>query len=246
MTPRAAILALLTVTLVLTGCAQTEPGALGLAENQAEETTSLEPAANDESEPADPPMDPQTTADASVAPEASGDPAAPETDAIVTESSDDQPPPEMELSTRRVGTIPPGCFGTVRLFCRDANLQGYDFRGVSLRFADFWGADLTGARFDNATLLTTSFRETKLSGASFVGADLTRTVFTRSDIQGADFRQANLTYAWVDFAQAQRANFTGAQIERASFRDTNLTGATWIDGRTCVPPPFHQSIGSCS
>jgi len=93
-----ALVGLLASVLILTACSQPIPGALGLAENQAEETTSLEPAANDESEPTDPPQDPQTTAEASVAPEASGDAATPETDAIVTDSTDEQTPPN-EAST---------------------------------------------------------------------------------------------------------------------------------------------------
>jgi|GEM_PF-2730226 len=160
-------------------------------------------------------------------------------------SADPDSDPALEMSESRVGTVPPGCRGSIRLNCRGAILRGYDFRDVSLRFADFWGADLTGARFDSASLITTSFMEAKLSGASFTGADLSRSVFTRANVRGADFRNANLTYALVDQAEAQGANFTGAKFESTSLRYTNLTDAIWTNGRPCIGPPYHQSIGFC-
>lgn len=60
---------------------------------------------------------------------------------------------------------------------REANLEGCLFVGSLLNFSDFFFANLTGAKLDNATInrsggVFNSFGNTKIRGVSFIGADI--------------------------------------------------------------------------
>jgi uncharacterized protein YjbI with pentapeptide repeats len=81
------------------------------------------------------------------------------------------------------------------------DLSGEDFSGVTLDGADFephsWFFD---AKFDGASLRTTSFRECNVKCASFVGADLT----------GANFELAAIESIDLDGAILPGARFVGA------------------------------------
>jgi len=257
MTPRAAILAMITVTLILTGCAQSEPGALGLAENPTEETTtlqpdsseetpSLEPESSEETVPADSPQDPQPAAEASVAPEASSDAAAPETDAIVTESTEEQPPPDLELSaqwyqdpasdldrllcTRLRERSPDNWWKQGDVFGRDLvetckQIFNVIVVGDCLVMPDGScpGADLSGANLAGAQLARMNLHGANLSGANLAGAHMTF----------ADLSGANLDGARLDNAQLYGVNLRGASINGTSFAGAELRYATWVDGRRC-------------
>jgi len=140
----------------------------------------------------------------------------------------------VEVNGHRVLFVPPGCQALPRRFvCREAQLQGYDFRGWGLLNADFSGADLTGALFDNAELWNADFREATLSGTSFVGADLLRADFTGADAHDSDFRGANLNQGRFSSVNARGANFTGASMDVFTLVNTEFSGATWIDGQPC-------------
>ncbi|MCF8542961.1 MAG: pentapeptide repeat-containing protein [Candidatus Nanopelagicales bacterium] len=147
-----------------------------------------------------------------------------------------------ESGTRRV---PPGCRarGFNGISCVDADLRGYDFTGLQLgRFSSFWGANLSGARFDGASLQLATFFDANLTGASFEGADLARANFNKADLTKANFRAANLTSAWVTAAFAFEANFRSANLTGATFENSELARAIWTDGRVCSSS---NSFGWC-
>jgi WD40 repeat protein/3',5'-cyclic AMP phosphodiesterase CpdA len=90
------------------------------------------------------------------------------------------------------------------------SLRGTDFSRQELFNAKFTHADLTAARFVDASAPNADFRNARL-----VGADL-----TRAYLRGADFRYADLSHA-----RLLQADLGGAGIDGASFRRAKLIGA---------------------
>jgi hypothetical protein len=84
-------------------------------------------------------------------------------------------------------------------------LDGTDFRGQSLRCADFSEASLRGAIFAGM----------ELSSANFNGADLSDADLSRADASRATFVRAELRFADLFGADVSHADFTGADLTGA-------------------------------
>jgi uncharacterized protein YjbI with pentapeptide repeats len=78
------------------------------------------------------------------------------------------------------------------------------------------GRDLTGARFDLASLPRVDF-----TGANLVGAFLYKAQLDRASLE-----QAQLQDAWLGFAQLQGASLKDARLQGASLQYAQLPGAT--------------------
>jgi len=110
-------------------------------------------------------------------------------------------------------------------------LAGADLTGVNLAGVNFLGEplDLTGTRFDNATLTGTNLALARLAGATFENVNA----------QDASFRDADLsgdgTHPGANFAgqhtNLQGANFVNTNISGASFGGADLTGAVFTGAR---------------
>jgi uncharacterized protein YjbI with pentapeptide repeats len=116
--------------------------------------------------------------------------------------------------------------GADRRVLAGADLSGMDFTGVN-----FLGEplDLTGTRFDGATLTQANLALARLAGATFENVNAA----------GASFRDADLsgdgTHSGASFAgpqtNLQSANFVKADISGGSFVGADLTGAVFTGTR---------------
>jgi uncharacterized protein YjbI with pentapeptide repeats len=117
-----------------------------------------------------------------------------------------------------------------------------EFKGASMYGAYFNNADLTEANFDTPVggdgklrerqrtdLRYAHFRGVKAQGASFKAANLRGANFTntkqKTDLRGADFTGAILTGANFQGADLTDADFRQAEIDGVVWDDANLTGA---------------------
>lgn len=106
--------------------------------------------------------------------------------------------------------------------------------------ADVLLSDLSGAVFDEATLVLSSFVQSRLAGARFEQADLEQVVFDTTTLTGATFRRARLTdvvFRDVDLANAE---FTFIDVrpgkglgpngrpEEVTFERADLSGARFF------------------
>ena len=89
------------------------------------------------------------------------------------------------------------------------------------------GCDLSNANLSNMVL----------TGANLKGANLTGANLAYANLSNANLRKANLTNANMVYT-----NLTGTHMSRVNPTNTNFTGATWIDGKMCMP----GSIGQCN
>jgi uncharacterized protein YjbI with pentapeptide repeats len=117
---------------------------------------------------------------------------------------------------------------------------------ISIKPADWTGADDQLTQVKGAHLNKTNFRYAQAYGVFLAGAHLWRTDFrgaflSEADFRGADLGQANLRAAMLDRAQMTHANLDraeldGANLTRADLRGVNLSyssleNATLIDAR---------------
>jgi uncharacterized protein YjbI with pentapeptide repeats len=75
----------------------------------------------------------------------------------------------------------------LRVSIAEANLQGMDLSRLELSGWRFEGCDLTGARFDRATLEEAVFVSCRGAASSFVGADIQEAVIDGGDFHNASF-----------------------------------------------------------
>jgi uncharacterized protein YjbI with pentapeptide repeats len=109
--------------------------------------------------------------------------------------------------------------GQVLQFLCDAGLIGRK-RTISLRYADFSGAHLEGAKLRNAYLWLTDLHDTALRRADLRGSDL-----WLSNLAGADLREANLRGVHLGGANLCGADLRGADLTDANLRNARLDGA---------------------
>lgn len=91
--------------------------------------------------------------------------------------------------------------------------------------ADFSGADLRGANFMDAKLMSADFSRSNLMDANFMGADLSGASFHDANLFGAGFTQAILENAFFIGADLRYARFYDANLKRADFLGAKLKGA---------------------
>jgi len=117
------------------------------------------------------------------------------------------------------------------------SLAGADLSGVNLSGAGFLGVpvDLTGARFDGATLSQTDFGLARLAGATFKNVKAASASFTGADLS-ADGTRPGASFAGPE-TNLQGANFVNANLSGdgthagASFQGADLTGAVFTGAR---------------
>lgn len=118
----------------------------------------------------------------------------------------------------------------------NAQLDGSDFTGATMRNASFYRASLKGAKFIDADLRACVFQKADLTGADFTGAimpfivlesNMTKAKLEGLDIKGAstfgvNLQEANLrnTKGWIEITQA---NFQGADLRGANFGGVRKT-----------------------
>lgn len=107
-----------------------------------------------------------------------------------------------------------------------AELSGADFRGADLTNADFFPLERRPGEGTMSTTYTNILKYCDFAGARLHGARMQRTVmwfakFTGADLTGADFTDADLS----------SADFAGADISGAVFTRANLEGARFVGAK---------------
>jgi AAA+ ATPase superfamily predicted ATPase len=120
-------------------------------------------------------------------------------------------------------------------------LKYLTFRGAKL---DLSGEVLTGAHFENATLVAPSFKEAYLNGAMFKGlsadqavldgAHLNHAHIISSSLANAGFQGAELQGAKVEGSDLRKVRYTDADISNISLSDTNLNEADFSKARSAA------------
>ena len=102
-------------------------------------------------------------------------------------------------------------------------VQKYDvFKSLRIDLQKSWlkGADLAGARLENAVL-----NNVHLQGAELRGVHLQKAMLGEAQLQGARLEGAQLQGAWLGKAQLQEARLEGAQLQGAWLGEAQLQGA---------------------
>ncbi len=92
------------------------------------------------------------------------------------------------------------------------NLKHCRFNNMSLKDADFEGANLKNVRFQNSTIVNVVFK----------GANLDRANFSHSTIRRSDFEQAVLKRANFSHSSAEDLSFVGANLQRSKFTHSSF------------------------
>lgn len=98
------------------------------------------------------------------------------------------------------------------------------------RYIDLTGADLTGARLDDANLFGVNLTNANLTGAHLYGVNLSSAYLNDAILTGANLTGAHLVVAFLTGANLTGADLvstdlSGAVLTRANFTGANLTGA---------------------
>jgi uncharacterized protein YjbI with pentapeptide repeats len=113
---------------------------------------------------------------------------------------------------------------------REVNLQGANLRGATLTLANLRGANLWEANFQGAILAYTDLQDTthldtNFSGAILQEAKLQGVIFLGVDFQGANLQGANFQGTTLIEADFSGANLSGANLKGADLRGSDLQGA---------------------
>jgi hypothetical protein len=109
------------------------------------------------------------------------------------------------------------------------NLSGADLRGVDLRGANFFlanlcatdlsDANLYGAKLDTTAIYGANMSGAVLLGASFNGAGIDRVNFSNADLRGAAFHHSNIG----------EADFNNSSMSSTQFIDVDLRGCKGLE-----------------
>jgi hypothetical protein len=115
------------------------------------------------------------------------------------------------------------------------DLAQSDFRGLVLKGANLYRANLAGstfqhcdlsrAKFSEANIGNANFSEAVLSNADFRKADLTAALFHRAQLNGAKFNSASLALTDFRFANLSQTDLRGAYLLDANLQGSVLKGA---------------------
>jgi len=256
MRTRTAVLGLLASVLILTGCSQDTPDALGLADVPAATVEQSAPSSTSISR--DSVAEPETveavegqTAQAPREGDDTTDSPTPTADPTAIDLSEQQQPPPDEVSTmsRMTTSYVEGCelmrkrfpkswwrFPPV-LFRVPAGVSRQDVVEICkdvfnvITIGDCLvmpDGYCPGADLSGAKLAGAQMGGMELAGADLSGADLSKAHMTYADLSGA-----NLEGARFDNAQLYGVNLRGASIIGTSFAGAELRDARWVDGRRC-------------
>lgn len=107
-----------------------------------------------------------------------------------------------------------------------ARLDGADFRGANLRFADVSPHE---ARGDISIMPHNSLRFCDFRGADLEGANLSYVALDFSRLEGASLRSARLRHAVLAMADLSGADLTGADLTDADLYGATLAGVKGLD-----------------
>ena len=102
---------------------------------------------------------------------------------------------------------------------RNSNLTGADFTGAHLRYAVFDDADMSGACLAAADLRNATGRNAKLAQADF-----SRALLSACDFSGADFTRSSLYATRIINTDLRHAKLDHCQVYGASVWDVQLEG----------------------
>ena len=114
-----------------------------------------------------------------------------------------------------------------REFEENINLSKLNLRGIILKEATLWYANLAGSKLHGAHLERTilrgaSLEGANLSGASLDGADLSGANLGKADLTGALLKKVNLLKANLEEVKMSDAHLDGADLEEANIERANL------------------------
>lgn len=120
-----------------------------------------------------------------------------------------------------------------------ANLASFDrdrkdYKGINLREAQLWRANLaestlTKAQLEKAILRYANLKGANLEQANLAEADLRNTYLTGANLEGANLTNANLTRANFAHVNLKDANLTNANLTASYFKGQDLTGVNLKD-----------------
>ena len=123
--------------------------------------------------------------------------------------------------------------------------KGYNLRGRSFRFAQFYKALLINSDLRYAILQGAVLRNVDLSGAKLQGADLSGAILHDTRLLDANLHLTNLQRANLSYANLQGADLWGADLSHAKLQCVNLSG-TDLSGADLSKSQLEGSILSIS
>lgn len=116
------------------------------------------------------------------------------------------------------------------------NLSGADFTGAFLVGAEFENVNLTKANLTGAELRGVNLKNARLHGANLTHAFLGSSEAHRSDLEGAVLREAKFSKAKLRNVSLKGADLTGADftealLEEVDLQEANLDGAVFHNTR---------------
>ena len=122
-------------------------------------------------------------------------------------------------------------------------LSGRYFPQVDLRLAQLSGSKWQGASLGGAYLRCARLQHARFNKSSLSNADLRRANLTNADLRGANLEGANLEGANLDGAKVKGANFRGATIDSGALDKTvDRKGAIGVGEPPQTPPPSEPQI----
>ena len=114
----------------------------------------------------------------------------------------------------------------------EADLEGADLEGASIKISDLTGANLTKANLKDADLYSANMIGTVLKSANLTGANLAATDLSEADLSYTDLTDANLANSLLLNADLTGAilsgvYWSGANLKGADLTDADLTGVTF-------------------
>ena len=106
------------------------------------------------------------------------------------------------------------------------NLNGINFSGVNLKYANLSNTNLTGANLASANLKFANLSNTNLAGANLARANLSGVNLTNANLTSTNLIGANLTNASLDNTNLTKSNLNGADLKESSLKNVKLNFAT--------------------
>lgn len=117
-----------------------------------------------------------------------------------------------------------------RIFPKDRDFAGLDFRDRRLKGANFRDSNAAGCNFSSTDLAGADFENAALRGSNFHGANASDARFVEADLFEAD-----LTDAKLSGSDLRGADLNESRLDGADFRDTNMEGVIFQPKLDSIP-----------
>lgn len=114
---------------------------------------------------------------------------------------------------------------------RNTRLTGIDLPELTLRDCRLHGSEMSGALFENASLIRVEFVDCRVSGAVLASARLRDVRFTNCRLDEALFRMASLERVEFDRCHLVGGDFYDTELKHVSFLDCDLNGVDYSQAR---------------